>query len=798
MDRGSDIVLRSPINNADMRTVVEIQTWLAEQIAELTGCPVESISINESFDSFGLASRDAVALSGDLEEWLSRTLSPTLIYEHPSIEALARFLAGGALQPGPVSAVAVAPIADLPQGRGEPIAIVGLGCRFPGADGPAAFWQLLYDGVDAISEVPPDRWNLTHLYDPRPGVAGKLATRWGGFLDRVDQFDARFFGISPREASRMDPQQRVLLEVAWEALEHAGLPVEQLAGSQTGVFVGVSSSDYALLQYGDPTLIDAYAGTGNATSIAANRLSYVFDLRGPSVAIDTACSSSLVAMHMACQSLRSGESDVAMAGGVNLMVSPELTITFSHARMMATDGRCKTFDASADGYVRGEGCGVVVLKRLTDAQRDGDRILALVRGSAINQDGRSNGLTAPSGLAQQAVVRAALRDAAVTPDQVGYIEAHGTGTALGDPIELRALGAVFAGRPPSAPCMIGSAKTNIGHLEAAAGVAGLIKVVLSLVNQSIPPHLHLREVNPHIPLAELPFSIPTTVTPWPTGEQRRIAGVSSFGFGGTNAHVVLEEAPAFVARIAAQDAERPRHVLALSARDEAALCELAGRYAAHLAAQPSLDLRDFCYSANTGRSHLPVRLGLSAGSRDELVQRLAAVAVGGDPAGAFRGMVPNAGRPKVAFLFTGQGSQYAGMGRTLYQSQPVFRAALDRCAAILDQELDYPLLNLLFDGDASTLRGPLDQTGYTQPALFAIEYALAQLWISWGVQPDALLGHSVGEYAAACLAGVMTLEEAAPQEQLALGLEPGPLRHHRPVDPVGGDDLGPLQRGRLH
>ncbi|HEY3230464.1 MAG TPA: polyketide synthase, partial [Roseiflexaceae bacterium] len=430
------------------------------------------------------------------------------------------------------------------QARMEPVAVIGVGCRFPGASSPEAFWQLLSNGIDAITEVPPDRWDIDALFDTNPDARGKMVSRWSGFLDCVDQFDAAFFGITPREAIRMDPQQRLLLETAWEALEDAALDTGRLAGTSAGVFVGVGSSDYARFQFGDLDRIDAYAGSGNAHSIVPNRLSYLLDLRGPSVAVDTACSSSLVATHLALQSLRSAECDLALVGGVNLILSPEASITFSKAHMLAPDGRCKTFDARADGYVRGEGCGVVVLKRLSDALRDGDPIHALLRGSAVNQDGRSNGLTAPNLLAQQAVLRQALANAGVTPNQVGAIEAHGTGTPLGDPIEVEALSAVY-GQPSddqSAACALGSVKTNIGHLEAAAGIAGLIKTVLSVERGIIPAQLHFQHLNPNISLHGTRLQIATEARAWPPG-QRRLAGVSSFGFGGTNAHVIVEQAP---------------------------------------------------------------------------------------------------------------------------------------------------------------------------------------------------------------------------------------------------------------
>ncbi len=418
--------------------------------------------------------------------------------------------------------------------QAEPIAVVGMGCRFPGVTrtdqwvpawcpGPEAFWRLLSQGVDAVREVPRERWNIDEYYDPDPAAAGKMNTRWGGFLEGVDEFDAEFFGISPREAVRVDPQHRLLLEVSWEALEDAGIVAGNIAQTRTGVYVGVIGSDYALAQARDLAGMDVFSGTGSSHAILANRLSYVLNLNGPSIALDTACSSSLVTVHLACQSLRRREIDLALAGGVNLILSPEMTVTLTKAHMMSPDGRCKTFDASANGYVRGEGCGVVVLKRLSDAVAADDRILALIRGSAVNHDGRSNGLSAPNGPAQEAVIRAALSEAGLEPRQISYLEAHGTGTRLGDPIEIEALRSVFAPEVPGArrqPLLVGSVKTNIGHLESAAGIAGLAKIILALQHDQIPPHLHLRAVNPLLRLEETPIEIPTALRPWPRPEYR--------------------------------------------------------------------------------------------------------------------------------------------------------------------------------------------------------------------------------------------------------------------------------------
>lgn len=641
----------------------------------------------------------------------------------------------------------------------QPIAIIGMSCRFPGGAGtPRAYWQLLREGRDGIGLIPPDRWDVEAYYDPDPDAPGKMYSRHGGFIEDVDRFDPQFFGISPREAVSMDPQQRLLLEVCWEALEDAARPPDTERGSRTGVFVGITANDYSeLLARGGLASLDAYSMTGNALNFAAGRLSYVLGLQGPSLAVDTACSSSLVAVHLACQSLRSGDSRMALAAGVNLMLSPVAHVVLSRARMLAADGRCKTFDAAADGYVRGEGCGVVVLKRLSDAMADGDRVLAVIRGSAVNQDGPSGGLTVPNGPAQQAVIRDALARAGVRPHQVDYVEAHGTGTSLGDPIEIEALGAVLGeGRSKDHPVLVGAAKTNIGHLESAAGIAGLIKVVLALQHQEVPPHLHLTQLNPHIRLDEIPAAIPMTLTPWRQRGDGRIAGVSAFGASGTNAHVILAEAPAPAPRGAA--IERPRHLFTLSAKSADALAALANRYAEHLGGDPSVSLADLCFTANAGRVHFACRAALTATSVSGLRDALLTFAEGREESGAVRrGRATGELQPKIAFAFTGQGAQRTGMGRELYETQPTFRAALDRCAEILRGELDRPLLEVLYPPAGAP--SPIDETAYTQPALFAVEYALSELWRSWGIRPALVVGHSIGEYVAACVAGVFSLED---------------------------------------
>ncbi len=635
-------------------------------------------------------------------------------------------------------------------GQVEPIAIVGLGCRFPGgASTSEKFWDLLHNGTDAIAEVPADRWNIEAFYDPDVDAPGKMNTRNGGFIDQVDQFDAHFFGISPREAMSLDPQQRLLLETSWQALEGAGIAPEQLVGSLTAVYIGISTNDYTQLstKFGELTQIDPYVGTGGAFSVAAGRLSYLLGLQGPNLAVDTACSSSLVAVHLACQALRNAQANLAIVGGVNLILSPQASVYMSKARALAPDGRCKTFAADADGYGRGEGCGVVILKRLSDAQADNDNILAVIRGTAVNHDGRSSGLTVPNGQAQQEVIRAALQNAGgLEPEAIHYLEAHGTGTALGDPIEIRAATAVLGkNRNAENPLYIGSAKTNIGHLEAAAGMAGLIKLVLCLQNNELPPHLHFNEPSPHIPWDSIPVQVVTKRQSW-AGEDR-LAGLSSFGLSGTNAHIIVGAAPP---PIVPDVAERPFNLLTLSARDEKGLHEMVGNFDAFLAAQPDVSLADVAYTASNGRSHFEQRLAVVAQNPADAREKLNAALSLHQTATA---------TPKIAFLFTGQGAQYVGMGRQLYELEPAFRETVDQCAAILDGYLERPLLSVLF-ADDEECAALLDQTAYTQPALFTIEYALAQLWRSWGVKPTAVLGHSIGEIVAACLAGVFSLEDA--------------------------------------
>ncbi len=736
-------------------TSSELEQRLGQELARRLNVPAVSLDLGQPFAEYGLQSVDMVGIVGDLEQWLGRTLPATLLWEYPTVEALAAFLSSGSTGAAPSEpgsrAVKVAATA-------EPVAIIGIGCRFPGgADTPQAFWESLCQGRDAVTQVPPDRWKVQDFLDDDPSAPGKTNTSWGGFIDGVDLFDPEFFGISPREAAQMDPQQRLLAEVAWEALEDAGVVTDQLAGSATGVFIGIATGDYGHLQLQDFNRIDAYTGTGNAFSIAANRLSYLFDLRGPSIAIDTACSSSLVAVHQACLSLAQGDCSMALAGGVNLILSPALAINFSKARAMAPDGRCKAFDARADGYVRSEGAGVVVLKPLAGALADGDPIYAVISGGAINQDGRTNGLMAPNPHAQEAVLRTAYARADVRPDQVHYVEAHGTGTLLGDPIEAKALSAVVApGRDPALPCVIGSVKSNLGHLEAAAGIAGLIKVALMVSNRMVPPSLHYHQPNPHIAFQDLSLRVAGSLEPWPCQDGPAVAGVSAFGFGGTNAHLVVQECPP---RLPAGGADDGRaHLLAISARSEEALRNLALEYETRLAGPGSeVPLLGLCRAAAVRRVHHEHRLSCVASTSKELCEKLGAFARHEERTGMSFGSGRLGRHPRVAFVFAGQGPSWWPIGADLITTEPVFRAVLQECDTLLRRHTDWSLMEQLTMDPGSSR---LTDTAVGQPALCALQIALAAQWRSWGVEPAAVVGHSVGEVAAAHVCGALGLEEA--------------------------------------
>ncbi len=645
----------------------------------------------------------------------------------------------------------------------EPIAIVGIGCRFPGgATSPTAFWHMLCAGTDATRDVPPDRWDIDTFFDPDPARPGKVRVHRGGFLEQIDQFDAAFFGISPREADCLDPQQRLLLEIAWEAFEDAGILPEHVAGSQTGVFIGAFTLDYKILQFnaGNRELIDANTAAGSMMTMVSNRLSYTFDLRGPSLSVDTACSSSLVAVHLACQSLWRNECTLALAGGVNVMITPEYAIAESKGGFLAPDGRCKAFDARANGYARGEGAGIVVLKPLALAQTAGDSIYAVIRGTAANQDGHSNGITVPRREAQEALMRTAYANAGVIPGQVQYVEAHGTGTPVGDPIEANALGTVLAeGRPAGNRCIIGSVKTNIGHLEAGAGIAGLIKATLCLRHRAIPPHLNLETPNPNIDFTQLPLRIPQRLEPWPEHEGPALAGVNSFGFGGTNAHVVLAEAPEPASVVPVRAIVRGAELLPLSARSPEALHDLARSYQTLLADAQETDqaLYDLCATASLHRSQHNYRLALVADCCATLCDHLQAFLTGDTRPGMNEGHVLPGQPPKLVWVFTGMGPQWWAMGRQLLEEEPVFRNVILECDSLFSQYGDWSLLAEL---TAAETESRMHETQIAQPANFAIQVGLAALWQSWGITPDAVVGHSAGEVAAVYIAGVLTLEAA--------------------------------------
>jgi acyl transferase domain-containing protein/acyl carrier protein len=642
----------------------------------------------------------------------------------------------------------------------EPLAIVGMACRFPGgAHSPEEYWSLLTNKGDAIVEVPPTRWDIDAYFDPDPDAPGKMNTRWGGFLRQpVDLFDPKFFGIAPREAASMDPQQRLLLEVAWEAIEDAGQTQERLAGSDTGVFFAIYGPDYGQQLNSEREAIDAYTTLGTAACVAAGRLSFLLDLRGPSMVVDTACSSSLVAIHLACQSLRTGECRAAIAGGVSLALTPDRNISLSKWRFMSPDGRCKAFDSRADGWVRGDGAGTIVLKRLADAIADGDRVLAVVRGSAVNQDGRSTVLTAPNGMAQEAVVRAALKSGRVAPAEITFVEAHGTGTSIGDPIELEALVAVLGAPVDGSVCRVGAVKNNIGHLEAAAGIASVIKTVLALQHELIPGNAHFNSLNPLVSLEGTRIQVPADNSPWARGATRRLAGVSGFGFSGTNAHVVLEEAPTVPAPPAEPSGEAV-FMLPISARAPEALGEMAAAYAG-LLRRDGADaprLLDVCYTAATRRTHHDHRAVAIGPTRHAVADALDALARGEVRFDVVNGRRLHGRRPDAVWVFSGQGPQWWAMGRDLFGTEPLFRGTVEQVDRLLREHTGWSLVEELHATEAASR---LDQTEIAQPAIFALQAGLAALLRSWGLEPAAVVGHSVGEVAAAHVAGVLDLQTA--------------------------------------
>jgi phthiocerol/phenolphthiocerol synthesis type-I polyketide synthase A len=730
----------------NIRDEPDLRHWLVEYFVTTIGGSGDEIDLDATLNELGMGSRDAVVLAGELSELLGRSVSPLDFWEQPTINALSSHLMAPEQQAEPDTV-------DHGGSPNDPIAVIGLGCRFPGGiTGPEALWQFLCEGRSSIGEVPPDRW--PQFDDGSPEMAAALArtTRWGSFLAEIDAFDAEFFDISPSEAAKMDPQQRLLLEVAYEALERAGIPPKSLRRSQTGVFVGACLSEYGYLAAKDLSQVDAWTGTGGALSIVANRLSYFLDLRGPSVAVDTACSSSLVAVHLACQSLRTGDSRLAVAGGVNLLLSPVVTRSFDTAEVMSPTGGCHAFDAGADGFVRGEGCGVVVLKRLADAVRDGDPVLAVVRGSAVNQDGHSNGLMAPNPGAQIAVLRAACARAGIDPRDIDYVETHGTGTLLGDPIEARALGTVFGrGRADGAPLLLGAVKSNVGHLEAAAGIAGFIKATLAVQRGHIPPNLDFKVPNPLIQFEDMRLKVVAEPTDWPiTGRPRR-AGVSSFGLGGTNAHVVVEQGGC-----AEQVGRGPEPVVStvvVSGKSVDRVRSWAGVLADWMGGDGvSVGLADVAHAVNHHRGSLGCFASVCARDRAGAVAGLRAVAAG-QPAPGVVGVHAGRCAPGTVFVFSGQGSQWAGMGRRLLAEEPAFAAAVAGLEPDFVAQTGFSLQQTLTCGDE------VAGIERIQPVLVGVQLALAALWRSYGVTPDAVIGHSMGEVSAAVVAGALSMAD---------------------------------------
>ncbi|HMR40460.1 MAG TPA: SDR family NAD(P)-dependent oxidoreductase [Ignavibacteria bacterium] len=731
---------------------LDLKNWLINKASELLKIRPEDLDMNESFASYGMDSLRAVQLSGYLSMLLKKQIPSAVVYNYPSVNLLLRHLENKTATNENIEKPDIKKANDI---ANEPIAVIGMACRFPGAENINEFSELLFNGREAIKEFPSDnRWDKDYISD------GSTITH-GGYLNSIDKFDPQFFGISPREATQMDPQQRLLLEVSWEALEDACIDPNTLKGKNAGVFMGVCSYDYARFSVGEKDLFDVYTGTGTSLSIVSNRLSYLLDLRGPSISVDTACSSSLVAIHQACNSIRSGESSIAIAGGVSLILSSDTNTIFTQTGFLSKDGKCKTFDAGADGYVRGEGCGVVILKSLSKAIEDGDRIHSIIKGSAVNQDGKSNGLTAPNGPSQEDVIKLALSNADAEPADITYIEAHGTGTPLGDPIEVNSIAEVLNKYRSSENILyIGSVKTNIGHLEGAAGIAGVIKTIIALQKKGIPKHLNFNNLNAEILIEGSPVKVVTEKTNWAgNSEGNRLAGVSSFGFGGTNAHVILEEAPE--TKNTSQKKTRPFNIFTLSAKNENALQKYADKFEKLLNSDSDLTIEDICYSVNTGRAGMNSRLAITASSKADLLEKLKMFSTGED---SFVNNDITSGntkinyKTKVSFLFPGQGAQYVGMCKELYDTHPLFRNIINQCDEILRNYLEKPLLEVLFYEKDEKLN-PINETAYTQPALFAVEYALGKLWMSWGVVPELMMGHSAGEYVAACLAGVFSLED---------------------------------------
>ncbi len=764
-----------------------LRLWIRDWLAQKLNRSGESLRMDQAFREQGISCGTLVSMAAEMDRQFRLGITPTEVFDYPTVNHMVEGLCGHrasvAGAPPGISTLepqeAAIPPAESPlasestshaavggrrQNTAERVAVVGMACRMPGGcDTPKKFWDFLLSGKDGITAVPDNRWPVDAYYDPDPAAPGKMNTRFGGFINNAERFDAGFFGISPREAESMDPQQRLALEVAWEALEQAAIPPGSLEGSATGVFMGVGESEYGPFSRNQSQELDFYSATGSLQALTANRISYVLGLRGPSICMDMACSSSLLSVHMARQSILQGECDLALAGGCNLLLSPSLSIALSKGRLMSPDGRCKTFDAGANGYVRSEGVGIIVLKRLSDALRDGNPIWGVLAAGVTNHDGYSNGLTVPNGAAQRELLETALRQAGLSPEDVSYLETHGTGTRLGDPVEFNAsLDVLGKNRTEENPLIMGALKSSIGHLERAAGIAACIKVLLALNKERIPPNLHFQTPNPLLRLEGERVLIPTEPVAWKSNGKLRRAGISSFGVGGTNVHIIVEEPP--VHRLSVSQGEVPgaaaftEDVLLLSAKNPESLQRAAGNLAEHLEADPNISWHEVCRTLQTGRTHFAHRFCLPASGTSEACAQLKAFQAG-TPTSAYLSPPTGAGKnPAVCFAFSGQGAQYAGMSAVLARYSTVFKSALDECADSLDGLLDRPLHDLIHTEteEASAL---LDYTEYTQPSLFAVEYALSKMFRSWGIAPRGVLGHSVGEFAAMCAADGLSLEE---------------------------------------
>lgn len=732
--------------NTQIRNSEEIKKWLIQELAQTLDISKEKIDPKLPFSHYGIDSAEAVILTGKLGKWMNRELPATLLWDYPSIEQLSNFLIDESKK-------------DIDEGtsresdivRYEPIAIIGIGCRFPGANNPDEFWNVLRNGKDMIVEFPQSRLKTEDECFTDP-ISWK-----GGFLEKIEYFDYNFFGISPREAKLMDPQQRLLLQLTWEAFEDAGIPVESLSDTMTGVFVGISSADYMNTCIGLAERKEFYSITGNTSSIAANRISYLFDFKGPSMAVDTACSSSLVAVHQACNSIKLGECDIAVAAGVNILIDQTITNVFKDAGMLSKDAKCKTFDAEANGYVRGEGAGVVILKPLSKAIEDGNYIYAIIKGRAMNQDGKSNGITAPNMMSQVALLKEAYRRAGIAPNEVQYVEAHGTGTVLGDPIEVKAMGKVFsANRAADESLRIGSVKTNIGHLEAAAGIAGLIKTALSLDKKEIPPSISFMKPNEHIPFEDLNITVQNKLTPWDEKKGKRYAGVSSFGFGGTNVHVVLEG-------YNCDNIEKKMPLdnqflmLPISAKTSKGVYDNVQKYAKFIKNNVDLDINHICASAGKKRDHHRCRVVFTGSSKQEILYNMDLYLSNKVSKGIFQKECNSNENPKVAYVFSGQGPTQLSLGKELIKKEPVFFANLKVCDRLFQKISGWSIIDEMMK-DISESK--FYMTKIAQPIIFSIQVSLVELWKSWGISCEAMVGHSVGEIAAAYCSGAISLEDA--------------------------------------